>query len=131
MLRRDYLCFMAGTLAAVPVVPVLAVFFFPPTERPLVWVVTLFGALLIAFGSYWFQVRPIIEVVAKGRVEVVQGTATWRRGWLHIDGHRMPISKRSQAASSELPPIVEGQPCRAYLAPRGRLRFLAVEPIDS
>jgi hypothetical protein len=116
---------MAGALTGTPVVPLFAYFGLPATERPAVIAITLLAELAILLAIYWFGVRPVIQVIARGRVDTLLGTASWHRGWLSVGGQRVPLARGSR------PSIVDGQLCRAYVVPKGRIRLLALEPVDT
>ena len=124
-LRRESRFLMAGAMAGTPIVLLFAFFGFPATDRPVVIAVAVFAELVILLGIYWFGVRPVARVIARGRVDTLTGTANWRRGWLYVGGQRVPLSRGSR------PSIVDGQFCRAYVVPKGRIRLMALEPVDS
>lgn len=124
-LRRDYRFLVAGALTATPIVLLFAYVGFPATERPVLIAVMVFAELLILLAIYWFGVRPVVQVIARGRVDTLIGTASWRRGWLYVGGQRVPVARGSR------PSIVDGQLCRAYVVPKGRIRLMALEPVDS
>lgn len=124
-LRRDYQFLMAGALTGTPIVLLFAYLGFPVPERPVIIAVMAFAELAILLAIYWFGVRPVVQVIARGRVDTLIGTASWRRGWLYIGGQRVPLARRSR------PSIVDGQLCRAYVVPKGRIRLMALEPVDS
>src|ERR1700680_2076531 len=92
-LRRDYRFLMAGALTATPIVLLFAYFGFPATERPVLIAVTVFAELLILLAIYWFGVRPVVQVISRGRVDTLIGIASWRRGWLYVGGQRVPGSR--------------------------------------
>jgi hypothetical protein len=116
---------MGGALTATPIVLLFAYFGFPATERPALIAVAAIAELLILAAIYWFGVRPVVQVVTKGRVVTLIGTASWRRGSLYVGGQRVPVARGSR------PSIVDGQLCRAYVVPKGRIRLMALEPVDS
>lgn len=124
-LRRDYRFLMAGALAATPAVLLFAYFGFPATERPVTIPVAVVAELLIILAVYWFGVRPVVQVIARGRVDTLVGAASWRRGWLYVGGQRVPVARGSR------PSIGDGQLCRAYVVPNGRIRLMALESVDS
>jgi hypothetical protein len=124
-LRRDYRFLMGGALSATPLVLLFAYFGFPATERPVVIAVAASGELLVLAAIYRLGVRPVLQVVAEGRVDTLVGTASWRRGSLYVGGQRVPIARGSR------PSIVDGQPCRCYVVPKGRIRLMALERVDS
>jgi hypothetical protein len=124
-LRRDYRFVMAGALTGTPILPLFAYVGFSATERPVLLVMMVFVELAIILALYWVAVRPVVQVIAKGRVDTLSGAASWRRGSLYVGGQRVPVVRGSK------PPILDGQICRAYVVPKGRIRLMALEPVDS
>src|ERR1700730_18275270 len=102
-LRRDYRFVMAGALTGTPILPLCAYFGFSATERPMLLVMTVFVELAIILALYWFAVRPVVHVIAKGRVAALTGAARWRRGSLYVGGQRVPVVRGSR------PSIIDGQ----------------------
>lgn len=68
---------MAGAVTGTPAVLLFAFLGFPAIARPVVIPVAVLAELALLLSIYFVGVRPVAQVVARGRVDTLIGTASW------------------------------------------------------